>query len=118
MTIALLFLILFAILFPRSLRFLFALLFIGGIVALSEAHAYPSVQEAEQWCFNHPESDSRYDHDEHLVSVHECAIRLIDKYASLPHQDYDYYTPGQMYSGPLGAHTLPGPHLMAPYTGW
>ena len=32
MIIALLFLILFAILFPKALRFLFALLFIGGIM--------------------------------------------------------------------------------------
>jgi hypothetical protein len=36
---ALLFLILFAILFPKALRFLFALLFIGGIMALGEVHA-------------------------------------------------------------------------------
>ena len=39
MIIALLFLILFAILFPKALRFLFALLFIGMIVALGQAHA-------------------------------------------------------------------------------
>ena len=42
MIIALLFLILLALLFPRALRFLFALLFIGGIVVLSEAHAKPA----------------------------------------------------------------------------
>jgi hypothetical protein len=43
MICALLFLILFAILFPKALRFLFALLFIGGIVLLGEVHAanYP-----------------------------------------------------------------------------
>ena len=41
MIIALLFLILFAILFPKALRFLFALLFIGGIVALGEVRATP-----------------------------------------------------------------------------
>ena len=39
MIAALLFLILFAILFPKALRFLFALLFIGMIVALGQAHA-------------------------------------------------------------------------------
>ena len=39
MIIALLFLILFAILFPKALRFLFALLFIGGIMLLGEVHA-------------------------------------------------------------------------------
>ena len=39
MIIALLFLILFAILFPKALRFLFALLFIGMIAALGAAHA-------------------------------------------------------------------------------
>lgn len=39
MIIALLFLILFAALFPRALRFLFALMLIGGIVILGEAHA-------------------------------------------------------------------------------
>jgi hypothetical protein len=39
MIIALLFLIFFAILFPGALRLLFALLFIGGIIALGEAHA-------------------------------------------------------------------------------
>lgn len=39
MIIALLVLILFAILFPKALRFLFALLFIGGIMALGEVHA-------------------------------------------------------------------------------
>jgi hypothetical protein len=42
MIIALLMLILFAILFPKVLRFLFALLFLGGIIALSEVHAKPS----------------------------------------------------------------------------
>jgi hypothetical protein len=43
MIVALLFLIFFAILFPKVLRFLFALLFIGGIVLLGEVHAadYP-----------------------------------------------------------------------------
>jgi hypothetical protein len=40
MIIALLFLILFAILFPRALRFLFALIFIGGIMILGEVHAF------------------------------------------------------------------------------
>ena len=39
MIIALLFLILFAILFPKALRFLFALLFICGIMLLGEVHA-------------------------------------------------------------------------------
>jgi hypothetical protein len=39
MIYALLFLILFAILFPKALRFLFALMFIGGIMALGEVHA-------------------------------------------------------------------------------
>lgn len=39
MIIALLFLILFAILFPKALRLLFALLFIGGIMVLGEVHA-------------------------------------------------------------------------------
>ena len=39
MIIALLFLILFAILFPKALRFLFALTLIGGIMALGEGHA-------------------------------------------------------------------------------
>jgi hypothetical protein len=33
------FLILFAILFPKALRFLFALLFLGGIALLGEVHA-------------------------------------------------------------------------------
>jgi hypothetical protein len=46
MIIALLFLILFAILFPKALRFLFALLFIGGIMMLGEVHA------ADQTCKN------------------------------------------------------------------
>jgi hypothetical protein len=43
MIIALLFLILFAILYPKALRLLFALLFIGGIMLLGEVHAanYP-----------------------------------------------------------------------------
>jgi hypothetical protein len=41
MIYALLFLILFAILFPKALRFLFALLFIGGIMILGEVHAGP-----------------------------------------------------------------------------
>jgi hypothetical protein len=39
MIIALLFLILFAILFPKALHFLFALLFIGVIMVLGEVHA-------------------------------------------------------------------------------
>jgi hypothetical protein len=42
MIVALLFLILFALLFPRALRFLFALVFIGGIMALGEVHAEPT----------------------------------------------------------------------------
>jgi hypothetical protein len=37
-----LFLILFAILFPKALRLLFALLFIGGIMLLGEVHARPA----------------------------------------------------------------------------
>lgn len=41
MIYALLFLILFATLFPKVLQFLFALLFIGGIVFLGEVHAKP-----------------------------------------------------------------------------
>ena len=40
MIVALLFLILFAILFPKALRFLLALLFIGGIMILGEVHAW------------------------------------------------------------------------------
>jgi hypothetical protein len=36
----LLFLILFAILFPKALRFLFALSLVGAVVLLGEAHAY------------------------------------------------------------------------------
>jgi hypothetical protein len=39
MIVALLFLILFAILFPKALRFLCVLLFILGIAILGEAHA-------------------------------------------------------------------------------
>jgi hypothetical protein len=39
MIIALLFLILFAILFPKALKLLFALMFIGGLVALGEVVA-------------------------------------------------------------------------------
>jgi len=39
MIVALLFLIFFAILFPKALRFLFALLLIGGIMVLGEVHA-------------------------------------------------------------------------------
>jgi hypothetical protein len=39
MIIALLFMILIAILFPKALRFLFALLFIGGIMILGKVHA-------------------------------------------------------------------------------
>jgi hypothetical protein len=39
MIIALLFLSLFALLFPKALRFLFALIFIGGIMILGEVHA-------------------------------------------------------------------------------
>jgi hypothetical protein len=39
MIVALLFLILFALLFPKALRFLFALLFICGIMALGEVQA-------------------------------------------------------------------------------
>jgi hypothetical protein len=39
MIIALLFLILFAILFPKALKFLLAMMLIGGIVILGEAHA-------------------------------------------------------------------------------
>src|ERR1700730_12557020 len=39
MIIALLFLILFAILFPKALKFLLLLMFIGGIMILGEAHA-------------------------------------------------------------------------------
>jgi hypothetical protein len=46
MIIALLFLILFAILFPKALRFLFALMFIGVVVALGEVHAEPSSDRA------------------------------------------------------------------------
>jgi hypothetical protein len=43
MIIALLFLILFAILFPKALRLLFALIFIGGIVLLGEVRAEPAI---------------------------------------------------------------------------
>jgi hypothetical protein len=39
MIIALLFLILFAILFPGALRFLFVLIFIGAIMAIGAVHA-------------------------------------------------------------------------------
>jgi hypothetical protein len=42
MIMALLFLILFAILFSKVLRFLFVLLFIVGIAILGEAHAKPA----------------------------------------------------------------------------
>ena len=42
MIYVLLFLILFAILFPRMMRFLFALLFIGGIMIFGEVHAEPT----------------------------------------------------------------------------
>lgn len=42
MIIALLFLILFAILFPGALRFLFVLLLLGGIMILGGAHAKPN----------------------------------------------------------------------------
>ncbi len=39
MIVALLFLILFALLFPKALKFLLALMFIGGIMILGEVHA-------------------------------------------------------------------------------
>jgi hypothetical protein len=42
MIVGLLVLILCAILFPKALKFLLLLLFIGGIVALGEAHAEPA----------------------------------------------------------------------------
>jgi hypothetical protein len=42
MIYALLFLILFALLFPKALKFLLALMFIGGIVAIGEVHAKPA----------------------------------------------------------------------------
>jgi hypothetical protein len=46
MIVALLFLILFAILFPNMLRVLLALMFIGGIMILGEVHAAsPNVQQ-------------------------------------------------------------------------
>jgi hypothetical protein len=35
-----------------------------------------------------------------------------------PQSPPDAYSLDQMYSGPLGAHIGPGPHVMAPYTGW
>ena len=47
MIVALLFLILFAILFPKALRLLFALLFIGGIMILGEVHAEPAFSQTQ-----------------------------------------------------------------------
>jgi hypothetical protein len=44
MIYVLLFLILFAILFPKALRFLFALLLIGGIMAIGEVRAAPNFE--------------------------------------------------------------------------
>jgi hypothetical protein len=52
MIIALLFLILFALLFPKALKFLLALMFIGGIMILGEVHASEidkSKAMARQW---------------------------------------------------------------------
>jgi hypothetical protein len=48
MIIALLFLILFAILFPKALRFLFALLFLGAIIVLGEVHAATNRESTDQ----------------------------------------------------------------------
>jgi hypothetical protein len=41
MIVALLFLILFALLFPKALKFLLFLMFLGGIMILGEVHAAP-----------------------------------------------------------------------------
>jgi hypothetical protein len=98
MIIALLFLILFAILFPKALRFLFALLFIGGIMILGKVHAgttafasqayansdeftptkadVSSLRAAERWCSLHP--DARENGvNEHLISIRDCAKRIM-----------------------------------------
>ena len=64
MIVALLFLILFAILFPKALRFLFALLFIGMIVALGSAHAGYDCHDGKfddctaQWSRDHGPPDT------------------------------------------------------------
>jgi hypothetical protein len=67
MIVALLFLIFFAILFPKVLRFLFALLFIGGIMVLGEAHAatYP-------YCHG-----NRLCNNEYQISMATCFSTLI-----------------------------------------
>lgn len=98
MIIALLFLILFAILFPKALRFLFALLFIGGIMILGKVHAgttafasqayansdeftptkadVSSLRAAERWCSLHP--DARENGvNEHLISIRDCAKQIM-----------------------------------------
>ena len=48
MIIALLFLILFALLFPGTLRFLFVLVLLGAIMVLGGAHAKPSNNSCNQ----------------------------------------------------------------------
>ena len=81
MIAALLFLILFALLFPKALKFLLALAFISGIVILSEAHAsseqHLSLRAAEKWCRTHPDALESGDVDEHLISIQDCATRIV-----------------------------------------
>jgi hypothetical protein len=67
MIAGLLFLILCALLFPKALRFLFALMFIGGIVILGEVHAasYP-------YCRGNKLCDKEYQ-----ISMASCFSLLI-----------------------------------------
>ncbi len=142
MIIAMLFLILFALLFPGALRFLFALIFIGSIIALGEAHANPVISywhQLDEQCRGssgdkaNQACDKRLAVDE-VLKEQGCKFHYPSGWPELngeywkcpqsarthimPRQHFEYYTPGQMYSGPLGAHIGPGPHVMEPYTGW
>jgi hypothetical protein len=106
MIVSLLFLILFAILFPKALRFLFALMFIGAIVLLGEVHAAGTgddlpIKDVESYCRGtnsyYPgkssydgcmdQAHATYDYDKMLwayASPHDKAACLSDTAAKYP----------------------------------
>jgi hypothetical protein len=81
MIIGLLFLILFAILFPKALKFLLLLMFIGGTMILGEVHAKPAAT----------------DHDAGILS---CAAIVNNGWARMP--DVADYVLGKPNSDKLG----------------
>jgi len=83
---------------------------------LGSSHAAPSLRAAENWCRLHPDARESGQDDEHLISIRECADRLMAAHAPASEQWTDAHAycravgtvdaPDRRYVGPKEPHGI------------